>query len=138
MKGTIQIVMFILIIFTISCENNELQITLNANENLSFSGVFKIINSENLSGTVNLNISNRHYTCSTDLPYGYGAGKLEANETTINFIDTCFFATPALYGPSYVLSGEHYYIFDGEKLKIWRENNVDSIVYDLILIKADP
>ena len=135
MKMSIQIAVFIFIISVISCEKNELKVTLNVNENLSFSGAFKTISSENISGTVNFNMSNMHYVCSTDLPYGYGAGKLETNETTINFIDTLFFAIPAIYGPSYVLSGEYYYIFDGENLKIWREKNVGSIEYDLKLIK---
>jgi len=120
-----------------SCDKNELQVSLNVNEDLSFSGTFKTINSENLSGTVILNISNGYYECLTNLPYGHGAGKLEATVTTINFIDTLFFAIPAIYGPSYVLSGEHYYEFDGENLKVWREKNVGSVEYDLKLTKTN-
>ena len=114
-----------------SCEKNESPMNLNLNEDLSFNGTFKTINSENLSGTVFLHISNGYYQCFTSLPYGRGAGKLEVNTTTINFIDTLFFIVPAIYGPSYVLSGEHYYIIDGENLEIWREINVGSIEYDL-------
>ena len=122
----------LLILFTFSsCEKDELQIPININENLTFSGTFKTINSENISEAVFLNISNGYYECSTSLPYGRGAGKLEASETTINFIDTLFFPIPALYGPSYVLSGEHYYVFDGKNLKIWKEKNVGSIEYNL-------
>ena len=123
-------ILLIAIILT-SCEKDELQAPIDINENLSFSGTFETINSENLSGTVFLNISNGYYECLTSLPYGHGAGKVEANKTTINFIDTLFFAIPAIYGPSYVLSGEHYYEFDGENLKVWREKNVGSIEYDL-------
>jgi hypothetical protein len=106
-------------------------VDLNPNEDLSFSGTFETINSENLSGTVNLNISNGYYECLTNLPFGRGAGKIEVNETKINFIDTLFFAIPAIYGPSYVLDGEHFYTFDGENLRIWREKNVGSVEYDL-------
>ena len=114
-----------------SCEKEKLQVDLNPNEDSSFSGTFETINSENLSGTVNLNISNGYYECVTNLPFGHGAGKLEINGTKINFIDTLFFTIPAMYGPSYALSGEHNYRFDGENLKIWREKNVGSIEYDL-------
>ncbi|MBI9036459.1 MAG: hypothetical protein JEZ03_18535 [Bacteroidales bacterium] len=117
-----------------SCEKEELQMPININETLSFRGTFKTINSENITETVFLNISNGYYECSTSLPYGHGAGKLDANETTINFIDTLFFPIPALYGPSYVLSGEHYYEFDGKNLKIWREKNIGSIEYNLEIL----
>jgi len=121
-----------------SCEKSEPQaVNLNTNEDSSFSGTFETLNSENLSGTVILNISNGYYECLTNLPYGHGAGKLEINETKINFIDTLFFAIPAMYGPSYVLSGEHDYEFDGENLKIWREKNVGSIEYNLKMTKTN-
>ena len=110
-----------------SCEKEKLQVDLNPNEDSSFSGTFETINSENLSGTVNLNISNGYYECVTNLPFGHGAGKLEINGTKINFIDTLFFTIPAMYGASYARSGEHNYRFDGENLKIWREKNVGSI-----------
>lgn len=127
----------LIVMILCSCEKNKPQVPLNANDNLSFSGTFETINSENLAGTVILNISNGHYECFTNLPYGHGAGKLESNETTINFIDTLFFVIPAIYGPSYVLSGEHYYEFDGGNLKVWREKNAGSIEYDLELTKTN-
>jgi hypothetical protein len=114
-----------------SCEKEKLQVDLNPNEDSSFSGTFESINSEDLSGTVILNIYNGYYECLTNQPYGHGAGKLEINKTKINFIDTLFFPIPAIYGPSYVLSGEHYYTFDGENLKIWRGKNVGSVEYEL-------
>jgi len=63
------------------------------------------------------------------------AGKLEVNGSTINFVDTLFFPIPALYGPSYVLSGKHQYKFDGDNLEIWRAKNVGDIEYKLKLIK---
>ncbi len=121
-----------------SCEKSETQaVDLNTNEDSSFIGTFETMNSENLSGTVILNISNGYYECLTNLSYGHGAGKLKINETRINFIDTLFFAIPAMYEPSYVLSGEHYYKFDGENLKIWKEKNIGSIEYNLKITKTN-
>lgn len=117
-----------------SCQKDEQQVRLNANDELSFSGTFETINSENLYGTVILNISNGYYECLTSLPYGHGAGKIDVSNNTINFIDTLFFAIPAMYGPSYVLSGEHYYEFDGKNLKIWREKNIGSVEYNLEIL----
>ena len=114
-----------------SCQKDKQQIPLNINDKLSFSGTFGTINSEDLYGTVILNISNGYYECLTSLPYGHGAGKIDVSNNTINFIDTLFFAIPAMYGPSYVLSGEHYYEFDGRNLKVWKEKNVGSVEYDL-------
>ncbi len=128
--------MILLVVLTLlSCDKNELKVNLNVKEDSSFSGIFETINSKNLSGTVNLKISNGYYECSTNLPFGHGAGKLEAKGTTINFIDSLFFVIPAIYGPSYVLSGEHHYEFDGENLKIWRAKNFGDIEYNLKLIK---
>jgi hypothetical protein len=42
---------------------------------------------------------------------------------------------PAIYGPSYVLSGEHHYEFDGHNLKVWRKKHVGSIEYRLKIMK---
>jgi hypothetical protein len=120
-----------------SCDHKDVSIDLNPYNDLTFDGTFKTINSENLSGTVYLSISNGYYMCGTSLPYGMGAGKLEASSTTLNFLDTMFFPIPALYGPSYVLSGELYYKFDGKNLEIWKEKNVGSIEYDLNLIQTN-
>lgn len=98
---------------------------------MSFLGTFKTIHSENLSGIVLLNISEGYYECNTNLPYGRGAGKLEIDDTTLDFIDTLFFIVPAIYGPSYVLSGKYNYSFNGENLEIWKTKNVGEINYKL-------
>lgn len=139
MKKHLFILTLLISIVFNSCkeDNEELQLPLNLTDRLSFSGTFETINSENLSGTISLNISNGYYQCLTSLPYGHGAGKIEANNTTLNFIDTLFFPIPAIYGPSYVLSGEHYYEFDGENLKIWKEKNVGSIEYNLEIVDCE-
>lgn len=118
-----------------SCGHDDVNVQLNPEIDLSFNGTFKTINSENLSGTVTLQIANGYYKCSTSLPFGQGAGKIEIQESTINFIDTLFFTIPAIYGPSYVLSGEHQYNFDGDNFKIWRSKNVGKIEYNLNLKK---
>lgn len=120
-----------------SCKKEKLQADLYLYEDSSYRGTFKTINSENISGTVILNISNGYYECLTNLPFGHGAGKLEIKETKINFIDTLFLPIPAIYGPSYVISGEHFYTFDGENLKMWREKNVGSVQYDLQIERKD-
>ena len=127
----------ILLASCIACNKNESLVSLDVNKEFSFSGTFETINSENLNETVDLSISKGYYLCFTSLPYGRGAGEVEANTTKINFIDTLFFVVPALYGPSYVLSGEHFYTFDGENLKIWKEKNVGSVQYDLRLSKTN-
>lgn len=119
----------------LSCDNNDVNLKLNPESDLVFSGAFKTIDSENVSGTVTLEISNGYYNCSTNLPFGQGAGKIEIHQSTINFIDTLFFPIQAIYGPSYVLSGRHYYKFDGENLKIWSTKNVGDIEYNLTLKK---
>lgn len=120
-----------------SCGNKELLLKLDIDNSKSFSGTFKSDDSNNLTGTVSLDISNRYYICSTNLPYGRGAGKLELNDASINFIDTLFYPAPALYGPTCVLSGKYNYEFDGLNLKIWKEMSVGSIVYDLKLTKTN-
>ena len=123
------------VIILLSCDNNEVNVQLNSNRDLSFSGTFKTVNSEDITGTITLEISGGQYYSATDLPFGYGAGKLEIKESTIIFIDTLFFPIPAIHGPSYVLSGQHQYKFDGENLDIWRMKNVGEIEYKLKLIK---
>lgn len=122
-------------ILLLSCKNDEVNIQLNPNDDLSFTGTFNTIDSDNISGKVTLQISNGYYYSTTDLPFGYGSGQLEVNELTINFIDTLFFVVPAVYGPSYVLSGEHQYKFEGVSLEIWRAKNVGDIDYNLKLTK---
>jgi hypothetical protein len=125
---------FTLLLSTIllfSCDNDDVNVKLNPELDFIFNGTFKTIDSENVSGTVTLHIANGYYNCSTSLPFGQGAGKIEIQESTINFIDTLFFPIPAIYGPSYVLSGQHQYKFDGDNLKIWRAKNVGEIEYIL-------
>ena len=137
MKKHLAFSLLLIAIIFYSCKKNELPVNLSTNEDLSFSGTFKTINSENLSGTVILNISKGHYECLTNLPYGHGAGKLETTDTTINFKDTLFFPMLAIFGPSYVLSGKHYYKYDGKNLKIWRDINIGSIEYNLRKVKTN-
>lgn len=122
-------------IILLSCDNDDVNVQLNPESDLSFSGTFKTIDSENISGTITLQIAKGDYNSSTNLPFGQGAGKIEIQEATINFIDTLFFPTPAIYGPSYALSGQHQYKFDGDNLKIWRAKNVGDIEYNLNLRK---
>jgi hypothetical protein len=136
MKTIFLIPAIVSLTFLLSCKNEELNLNLSKNESMSFRGTFETRDSEeNLSGTVTLKIENGLYQSSTSLPGGFGAGKIEIHGNKINFIDTVFVPTPAIYGPSYTPSGEHYYKYDGESLKLWREKNVGSIEYRLGLTK---
>jgi len=127
---------FVLMLLVISgCEKAETTSMLVSKKEADFSGGFKSIGSDILSGTVTLTIFNSHYECFTNLPYGHGAGRLEMDKTTMNFIDTLFFPIPAMYGPTFVLSGEYNYRYDGKALCIWKELTVGEIMYELKPIK---
>jgi hypothetical protein len=123
----------LILIISNSCKKTDSSISIDSQNDANFIGTFKEIASETIYGTVSLYISDGYYYCFTNLPYGYGAGRLEVDETTIDFIDTLFFPIPAMYGPSYVLSGKYYYVFDGKDLKIWEIKNVYEIEYNLEL-----
>jgi len=122
------------LLFTlISCQDDP-QVSLNVSDEMEFSGTFETIQSDNVSGSVTLLISNGHYESTTNLPFGYGAGRIELSGNTINFVDTAFFIIPALYGPAYPLSGKHTYNFDGQHLTLWRKKNVGSLIYNLQVV----
>ncbi len=118
-----------------SCKKDELKLAIDTSAQSAFTGTFETRDSDNLKGTVNLKISDGYYECSTNLPFGKGAGRLEADNSSINFVDTLFVPIPAIFGPSYVLSGVHSYEFDGKNLRIWKEKNVGSVHYELKLTK---
>jgi hypothetical protein len=119
------------------CERTNSNLPLTFSDTTSFIGTFKTIDDSNIQGTISLSLFNKNYVCATNLPFGHGAGELQIDNTTIDFIDTLFFPIPAIYGPSYVLSGKHDYSFDGENLKIWRNKNVGKIEYYLKIIKKN-
>ncbi|PRY86229.1 hypothetical protein [Mongoliibacter ruber] len=126
----------IIAVFVFGCVDDELKVDLDVNQELAFEGTFQTSGSdEDLFEEVALKISNGFYKTTTSLPFGYGAGKLEVSGNSINFIDTLFFPVPALFGPSYVLSGEHHYEYNGQQLKIWRTKNVGSIEYNLRIME---
>ena len=119
----------------ISCNKDEDNLKLNPEHELSFNGTFVSSQSEKISGNITLQIANGHYQCFTNLPFGKGAGKIEMDESSINFIDSLFFPIPAIYSPSYILSGKYQYQFDGENLNIWKSNENSEIEYKLYLMK---
>jgi hypothetical protein len=120
-----------------SCEKTESRLNLDIEDNLSFSGSFQLSNYDDITGTISLHIANGYYNCSTNLPFGVGAGKLETTKTTIDFIDTLFVVIPAMYGSTYVPHGKHNYKFNGVDLTIWKELSVGNIEYDLKLTKSN-
>ncbi|XOV93535.1 MAG: hypothetical protein ACFHWX_02260 [Bacteroidota bacterium] len=125
----ISLISLVLILF--SCEQEDTNLQLDIDLESQFTGTFKTLNSDDISGEVTLDISHGTYTSTTNLPYGRGVGQLIVEEQTINFQNTLFFPVPALYGPSYVLGGEYQYTFDGITLTIWRSINVGEIIYQL-------
>lgn len=135
MKKILTFVGLISLFVLTSCQKEELSLPLNQNSSLEFTGTFKTLNSENLEGVATLQLTDGYYTSTTNLPFGNGGGKVAIGSSTIHFEDTIFQVKPAIYGPSYVLQGEHHYQFNGKKLKLWRDKNVGSIVYELQLKK---
>ncbi|MFD2037066.1 hypothetical protein ACFSKL_19865 [Belliella marina] len=128
------VVILIMVLFVFACAEDNVKMDLDVNQELDFEGAFRTKGSdENLFEEVTLKIANGFYETTTSLPFGYGAGKLEVFGSSISFIDTLFFPIPALYGPSYVLSGTHNFEFNGKELKIWSEKNVGAIEYNLRL-----
>ena len=123
-------VFFCISIMFLSCEKSESDIEIDPSLSFEFNGNF-ITTNEFQSGTVFLKIESGIYYCTTDLPYGKGAGRLVLHNNEIEFIDTLFFPIPAIYGPSWVLSGKHTYTFNGSVFKLYRKLNVGSIYYDL-------
>lgn len=127
----IQKMSLVLLIGFCACEEGDTRIPLDINTASRFIGVFETTNSDDVYGDVTLSINKSSYECETSLPFGQGAGTLLVDDQTINFVDTLFFAIPAIYGPSYTLSGEHEYSFDGQKLTIWKSKNEGEIHYEL-------
>ncbi|MEN8139574.1 MAG: hypothetical protein ABFR62_14225 [Bacteroidota bacterium] len=114
-----------------SCEKEETHTKLDINEKSHFTGTFEAIDSKKMPINVSLTISDEHYKCFTNLPFGVGAGKLDISETTIDFIDTLFFVKPANYGPTFVLSGKYNYKYDGENLTIRKDDDAENTEYKL-------
>lgn len=127
------LVLLVLLVLLSSCNKSEPELLINPYAELSFNGTISVITSDSIIGNVYLTIKEGFYGCSTDLPYGNGAGILEVLETTINFIDTLFFPVPALYGPSFVLSGKYNYSYNGDNLLIHKETA--EVQYDLHRIR---
>ncbi|MCE5345085.1 MAG: hypothetical protein LLG13_02190 [Bacteroidales bacterium] len=132
--GKISIVLpLIFFLFGSSCKKESRSLVLNQNDTLKFTGTFKFINSTTDLGTISLRTSTNFYDCSTSLPYGHGAGKILIDDSSIDFVDTLFFVIPAIYGPSFVLSGEYSYQFDGKSLKIKTNKESYNLIYNLKL-----
>lgn len=131
MRKVNRLILSLAAMLLLSCTSDDADLGTIRPINGSFSGTFASLNSDDLAGTVTLDITNSRYVCTTNLPYGVGAGKLVITKSTIQFIDTLFFPIPAIYGPTFVLSGEHPYTFDGNHLKIRTAKDAGNLVYIL-------
>ncbi|MBV6642392.1 MAG: hypothetical protein KI791_16860 [Cyclobacteriaceae bacterium] len=125
--------LFGILLLLCSCAKENTTISLDIETESKFTGTFETYNSEIISGEVTLQINQGTYTSTTGLPFGKGAGHLKIDGHTVTFVDTLFFPVPTIYGPSYVLSGEHQYKFDGQNLTIWKSKNVGQVRYQLKL-----
>lgn len=120
----------------LGCDCEESHPSLYSNDTLAFSGYFRTINSdENLLGEVNLSIVRGSYQCTTNLPYGKGAGLVSLDGHIITFTDTLFFLIPTVYGSSFVLAGKYHYEFDGQSLWIVKRINIGQIEYLLEVVE---
>jgi hypothetical protein len=126
-----KILVLFLLVLSVSCNKQLDPASYQILEDSQYTGNFKALNSGLVGGYVSLKVSKGYYECTTNFPYGTGAGKLEAQGNKINFIDTLFFPIPAIYGPSFVLSGEYCYMFDGAKLQLWKEYGNEILFYEL-------
>jgi hypothetical protein len=84
-----------------------------------------------ISGTVLLTIAQGYYENNTNFPYGRGAGQLILEGSSMEFRDTLFFIIPAMYGPSFVLSGKYTYQYDGEHLELRKSDHGIEMQYSL-------
>jgi hypothetical protein len=133
-KGLIIFAIFLLL----ACEKHVTEVTIDIDDSLVFIGNFKLASTFIQNDTVSLLIKDGKYVCSTRLPFGIGAGELKIENKSIEFIDTLFFIIPALYGPSYVLSGKYNYRYDGEYLAIQKViNDGQRIEYNLRLTQSN-
>lgn len=137
MKYIKGLILFLIIALS-ACEKQGTGVNIDLNDSLSFIGNFTFASSLIQNDTVNLIIQNRKYECYTRLPYGIGAGELKFDDKTIEFVDTLFFIIPALYGPTYVLSGKYKYQFNGKELIIRKDfSEGHDIEYYLKLTKSN-
>ena len=124
----------IISIVCIGCGKDNFGVIINPGDSLSFHGVFA---TAAYYGQVTLFINNGVYECNTNMINGRGAGRLKADEITLQFTDTLVFPVQAIYGPSFVLSGTYMYLFDGNKLEIQKIMNGGKIKYEFYLIKSN-
>ncbi len=125
--------LFGILLLLCSCAKENTTVSLDFETESNFTGIFETYNSENISGEATLHINKGTYTSTTSLTFGKGAGQLKIDGHTVTFVDTLFFPVPAIYGPSYVLTGEHQYKFDGQNLTIWKSKNIGDVKYQLKL-----
>jgi hypothetical protein len=115
------------------CESYEPHALLSSNDTLHFTGTFRTIHSEDAMGEVDLKMFRGFYKGSTSLPYGRGSGHISIEENAIHFADTMFLIIPAVYGPTYMPTGEYRYEFDGRTLWFGKQEN-SELEYTLELV----
>lgn len=120
--------------FVLSCQKSDNWIALNTDDSLSFDGLYA---TKAYAGQIELTIENGQFECLSNSVNGKSAGRVKADKTTIEFIDTLAFANYTIYGPAFVLIGRYVYLYDGHNLKIQRNMNGGTIKYELFAKKTD-
>jgi hypothetical protein len=108
--------------------------SINPNDSLLFNGIYS---TSAYTGYITLLIDSGLYECTTVMFNGRSAGKLKVNERTLEFMDTLFYPIPAVYGPTFALSGPYEYVYDGNKLELQRNLNGSRIRYEFFLMNPN-
>ncbi|MFO7940915.1 MAG: hypothetical protein R6U66_14300 [Bacteroidales bacterium] len=112
-----------------ACEGDDLATRLP--DDGYYTGTFYAPDYHIEQDSVFLTISNGYYRCDTRLPYNFGAGRLEVTGTTFNFVDTLFFAIPAMYITGFALSGEYAFQVNGRELLLEKAQGSGKLRYQL-------
>jgi len=129
---TLACLLAVVLLSLAACETDD--VSGNVPNDGQYAGTFYAPNYNLEQDSVFLTISNGYYRCDTQLPYNYGAGRLEVTGTTLNFVDTLFFAVPALYVTGFALSGEYTYHFNDGLLQLEKIESSSKLTYQLVKV----
>jgi hypothetical protein len=131
-KFTLFCLFAVLVLSLAACETDG--VSVKVPDDGQYAGTFYAPNYNLEQDSVFLTISNGYYRCDTQLPFNYGAGRLEVTGTTLNFVDTLFFVVPALYVTGFALSGEYTYHFNDGVLQLEKVESSSKLTYQLVKV----
>lgn len=122
----------VLVLSLAACETDG--VSVKVPDDGQYAGTFFSSDYHMEQDSVFLTIDKGYYHCTTQLPYNYGAGRLEVSGTTLNFVDTLFFVVPALYVTGFALSGEYTYHFNDGILQLEKVESSSKLTYQLVKV----